>query len=104
MLYFFSFQYPFPSITKRPSQNRGMNKSNKIQLSLSLHEDVKLKETENAWKPVKLAKKTNVDMNSEEKKTEVFFAHVLSLSIAYLGKSFPSVPICPRALLGPGQF
>lgn len=53
---------------KRPSQNNqqsNMGSTNKgsksgiIQISLSLHEDVKLNETENAWKPSFIAKDAN---------------------------------------------
>ncbi|KAG4076043.1 hypothetical protein HA402_011517 [Bradysia odoriphaga] len=53
---------------KRPSQNTqqsnigNTNKGSKsgiIHVSLSLHEDVKLNETENAWKPSFIAKDTN---------------------------------------------
>ena len=44
------------------------SKPNVIHMSLSLHEDVKLKETENAWKPSRLIQN---EITEEEKDTQV---------------------------------
>lgn len=52
------------------------NKPNVIHVSLSLREDVKLRETENAWKPTRL-KLTN--LNEEEAKTEALYKGVRSI-------------------------
>jgi translation initiation factor 4G len=56
-------------VAKRNSQ-QGKAKTNKpvIHMTLSLKEDVKLRETENAWKPDRM--KLPCD-NEEEAKTEV---------------------------------
>jgi hypothetical protein len=55
-------------VAKRNSQ-QGKAKPNKvIHMSLSLKEDVKLRETENAWKPTRVKGTGN---NEEEVKTEV---------------------------------
>jgi translation initiation factor 4G len=60
-------------VAKRNSQ-QGKAKGNKpvIHMSLSLKEDVKLRETENAWKPVRM-KPPNT--NEEDAKTEVCIWH-----------------------------
>lgn len=70
------------SITKHPSLsgkmgNKGgksVNGGNKI--SISLREDIKLHESENAWKPGRLAKSGGDTKNDEEKKTEELYKKV----------------------------
>jgi translation initiation factor 4G len=56
-------------VAKRNSQ-QGKAKTNKpvIHMTLSLKEDVKLRETENAWKPDRMKQQ---GANEEEAKTEV---------------------------------
>lgn len=52
------------------------NKPNVIHVSLSLREDVKLRETENAWKPSRLKQ---LSLSEEEAKTEVLYKKVRSV-------------------------
>jgi hypothetical protein len=54
----------------RGSQQGKKNQNPKvIHMSLSLHEDVKLKTTENAWKPHRL--ETDANKDEQQKETEV---------------------------------
>lgn len=46
-----------------------------IHMSLSLHEDVKLNASENAWKPSRLIQ---TELTVEEKETEVFIKFLYS--------------------------
>ncbi|XP_018394240.1 PREDICTED: eukaryotic translation initiation factor 4 gamma 3 isoform X2 [Cyphomyrmex costatus] len=68
-----------PPPTSRKSESRGKpkpNKTNVIQFSLSLREDVKLRETENAWKPARLKQ---ADQSEEDTKTEALYKRVRSV-------------------------
>lgn len=62
-------------VIKRSSQQGKIKpgKPNVIHMSLSLHEDVKLKETENAWKPTRFIQNA---MTEEEKETQELFKKV----------------------------
>ncbi|XP_018310544.1 eukaryotic translation initiation factor 4 gamma isoform X4 [Mycetomoellerius zeteki] len=68
-----------PPPTSRKSESRGKpkpNKPNVITFSLSLREDVKLRETENAWKPTRLKQ---LNQTEEEAKTEALYKRVRSV-------------------------
>ncbi|XP_012058151.1 PREDICTED: treacle protein [Atta cephalotes] len=68
-----------PPPTSRKSESRGKpkpNKPNVITFSLSLREDVKLRETENAWKPTRLKQ---INQTEEEAKTEALYKRVRSV-------------------------
>lgn len=51
-------------------------KPNVIHVSLSLREDVKLRETENAWRPTRLK---TLNLSEEEAKTEALYKKVRSV-------------------------
>ena len=51
-------------------------KPNIIHVSLSLREDVKLRETENAWKPTRL---TQSSISEEQSKTDALYKRVRSV-------------------------
>ncbi|KAL0133320.1 hypothetical protein PUN28_000815 [Cardiocondyla obscurior] len=71
-----------PPTTTRKSDSRGpsnrpkSNKPNVIHVSLSLREDVKLRETENAWKPTRLK---HGGLTEEDAKTEALYKRVRSV-------------------------
>ncbi|KAG7197148.1 hypothetical protein KM043_007233 [Ampulex compressa] len=67
---------PPPNRKSHPAGKPKPTKPNMIHVSLSLREDVKLRETENAWKPARL-KPTS--MTEEEAKTEVLYKKVRSV-------------------------
>lgn len=66
------------SVTKRGSQQGKANmkggKPTTIHVSLSLREDVKLRETENAWKPARMC--ANAQLTEEEIKTNELYKKV----------------------------
>lgn len=67
----------FQPTTSRKSQGKPKpSKPNVIHLSLSLREDVKLRETENAWKPSRLKSGA---LDEEEVKTEALYKSVRSV-------------------------
>ncbi|XP_044002800.1 eukaryotic translation initiation factor 4 gamma 3-like isoform X2 [Aphidius gifuensis] len=57
--------------------NKKVSKSGVIHVSLSLHEDVKLRESENAWKPTPRSK-TDI-ANDDEAKTQALYKKVRSI-------------------------
>lgn len=58
------------SLGGKPMGNKpGGKSSSNIRVSISFKEDVKLHETENAWKPARFT--TGVNQTDEDKKTEV---------------------------------
>lgn len=62
---------------KRNSQSKLSNSGNKrptVKVSISVREDVKLHETENAWRPARFVKGDN--MSEDEKKTEELYKKV----------------------------
>ncbi|KAJ8897594.1 hypothetical protein PR048_002943 [Dryococelus australis] len=67
-------------VTKRNSQQgskqKGGGKPNMIHVTLSLNQDIKLRETENAWKPGRLK---NTQSSEEEAKTEELYKKVRSV-------------------------
>ncbi|XP_018344628.1 PREDICTED: eukaryotic translation initiation factor 4 gamma 3 isoform X1 [Trachymyrmex septentrionalis] len=68
-----------PPPTSRKSESRGKpkpNNKNVITFSLSLREDVKLRETENAWKPTRLKQ---LNQTEEEAKSEALYKRVRSV-------------------------
>lgn len=66
------------SVTKRGSQQGKANmkggKPTTIHVSLSLREDIKLRETENAWKPARMT--VNAKMTEDEVKTNELYKKV----------------------------
>ena len=70
-----NFQLP-PNKKSNPGKPRVSNKPNMIHVSLSLPENVKLKESENAWKPTRL--KAN-DLPEDVAKTEALYRRVRSV-------------------------
>lgn len=73
MYIFFNLIYlkPAPKRNSQKGSIGGANKGSKqnIRVSISVREDVKLHETDNAWKPARLLKAETV--TEEQKKTEV---------------------------------
>ncbi|XP_039302709.1 eukaryotic translation initiation factor 4 gamma 3 [Solenopsis invicta] len=67
---------PPPTSRKSDRGKPKPNKPNVIHVSLSLREDVKLRETENAWKPMRLKQ---LSLTEEEAKTEVLYKKVRSV-------------------------
>ncbi|XP_012530181.1 eukaryotic translation initiation factor 4 gamma 3 isoform X2 [Monomorium pharaonis] len=67
---------PPPTSRKSDRGKPKPNKPNVIHVSLSLREDVKLRETENAWKPTRLKQ---ASLTEEEAKTEVLYKKVRSV-------------------------
>lgn len=66
-----------PATSRRSEKGKVKpNKPNVIHVSLSLREDVKLRETENAWKPSRLKQ---LSMTEEEAKTEALYKRVRSV-------------------------
>ncbi|XP_063235143.1 eukaryotic translation initiation factor 4 gamma 1-like isoform X2 [Bacillus rossius redtenbacheri] len=69
-----------PPVTKRNSQQgskqKGGGKPNMIHVSLSLNQDIKLRESENAWKPGRVKP---VQLTEEEAKTEELYKKVRSV-------------------------
>lgn len=59
-----------------PGKSSKLTKPNVIHVSLSLREDVKLRETENAWKPTRLKQ---LNLTEEETKTEALYKSVRSV-------------------------
>ncbi|XP_057318167.1 eukaryotic translation initiation factor 4 gamma 3-like isoform X3 [Microplitis mediator] len=72
---------PKPPLTSKKSY-QGKSKSSKpnnlIHVTLSLHEDVKLRETENAWKPARL-KKDGEAITEDDIKTQSLYKKVRSV-------------------------
>ncbi|XP_076249202.1 eukaryotic translation initiation factor 4 gamma [Calliopsis andreniformis] len=69
---------PPPNRKSQPQTRQSSKppKANVIHVSLSLREDVKLRETENAWKPTRLKQTT---LTEEETKTEALYRRVRSV-------------------------
>ncbi|XP_071572693.1 eukaryotic translation initiation factor 4 gamma isoform X3 [Temnothorax nylanderi] len=67
---------PGPTSRKSDRGKPKANKPNVIHVSLSLREDVKLRETENAWKPTRLKQ---LGLTEEEAKTEALYKRVRSV-------------------------
>ncbi|KAL6260894.1 hypothetical protein P5V15_008422 [Pogonomyrmex californicus] len=67
---------PPPTSRKSDRGKPKPNKPNVIHVSLSLREDVKLRETENAWKPTRLKQ---LSLSEEEAKTEILYKRVRSV-------------------------
>nr|KAF7435190.1 hypothetical protein H0235_003381 [Vespula pensylvanica] len=59
-----------------PSGKSKPTKPNVIHVSLSLREDVKLRETENAWRPTRMKQ---LDLSEEDAKTEALYKRVRSV-------------------------
>lgn len=86
--------FEFQSGTKRnSSQGKTASKSSKpntIHMSLSLREEVKLNQTENAWVPTAVKKASKSDSsknkNEEELKTEVSKIFIIPCHILMLRK------------------
>lgn len=70
------FVLQLPTSRKSDRGKPKPNKPNVIHVSLSLREDVKLRETENAWKPARLKQCT---LTEEETKTEALYKRVRSV-------------------------
>ncbi|XP_069700452.1 eukaryotic translation initiation factor 4 gamma 3-like isoform X2 [Periplaneta americana] len=64
---------PIPKRNSQQGSKAKGNKSNPIHITLSLKEDVKLRETENAWKPGRMKPVTN---NEQDAKTEDLYKKV----------------------------
>ncbi|XP_058810596.1 eukaryotic translation initiation factor 4 gamma 3-like isoform X2 [Phymastichus coffea] len=67
---------PLPANKKSHSGKPKSNKPNVIHVSLSLRDDVKLRETENAWKPTRLL---HGNMSEEQAKTDALYKRVRSV-------------------------
>ncbi|XP_017890862.1 eukaryotic translation initiation factor 4 gamma 3-like isoform X3 [Ceratina calcarata] len=67
---------PPPNRKSHPGKSSKPVKPNVIHVSLSLREDVKLRETENAWRPTRLK---NANMPEEDAKTEALYKKVRSV-------------------------
>ncbi|XP_044597815.1 eukaryotic translation initiation factor 4 gamma 3-like isoform X3 [Cotesia glomerata] len=74
-----SYNPKLPLPSKKSYQGKSkMSKSGLIHVTLSLREDVKLRETENAWKPARL-KKEGETLTEDDKKTQVLYKKVRSV-------------------------
>ncbi|XP_043492131.1 eukaryotic translation initiation factor 4 gamma 1-like isoform X2 [Polistes fuscatus] len=78
-----------------PGKPKTNNQKNMIHLSLSLREDVKLRETENAWKPARLKQ---LDVNEEEAKTLQLYKRVRSVLNKLTPQKFSTLVEQVRAL------
>ncbi|XP_015180094.1 PREDICTED: eukaryotic translation initiation factor 4 gamma 1 isoform X3 [Polistes dominula] len=78
-----------------PGKPKTNNQKNMIHLSLSLREDVKLRETENAWKPARLKQ---LDLSEEEAKTLQLYKRVRSVLNKLTPQKFSTLVDQVRAL------
>ena len=67
---------PPPNRKSNPGKSSKLTKPNVIHVSLSLREDVKLRETENAWRPARLK---SLNLSEEEAKSEALYKRVRSV-------------------------
>ncbi|XP_024228238.1 eukaryotic translation initiation factor 4 gamma 3 isoform X2 [Bombus impatiens] len=65
-----------PNRKSNPGKSSKPTKPNVIHVSLSLREDVKLRETENAWRPTRLK---SLNLSEEEAKSEALYKRVRSV-------------------------
>lgn len=92
--YLFLFQPP-PNRKSHPGKSSKPTKPNVIHVSLSLREDVKLRETENAWRPTRLK---TLNLSEEEAKTEALFKRVRSVLNKLTPQKFNTLVDQVRAL------
>ncbi|XP_043800130.1 eukaryotic translation initiation factor 4 gamma 3-like isoform X4 [Apis laboriosa] len=86
---------PPPNRKSHPGKSSKPTKPNVIHVSLSLREDVKLRETENAWRPTRLK---TLNLSEEEAKTEALFKRVRSVLNKLTPQKFNTLVDQVRAL------
>nr|XP_012148386.1 PREDICTED: eukaryotic translation initiation factor 4 gamma 3-like isoform X3 [Megachile rotundata] len=79
----------------QPGRSSKPTKPNIIHMSLSLREDVKLRETENAWRPTRLK---GTSLSEEEAKTEALYKRVRSVLNKLTPQKFSTLVDQVRAL------